>query len=48
MSTVATERAIGRTARPEEIAAMVRHLRLPEGAYMTGQIIHVNGGMFMA
>src|SRR3546814_7867024 len=36
-----------RFGRPEEIAAMVRHLCLPDGAYITGQTIHVNGGLFM-
>ena len=33
---------------PDEIAAMVRHLCLPGGAYITGQTIHVNGGMYLA
>ncbi len=37
----------GRLGRPEEIAAMVRHLCLPDAAYITGQTIHVNGGMFL-
>ena len=27
---------------------MVRHLCLPGGAYITGQTIHVNGGMYLA
>src|SRR5690606_2176650 len=36
-----------RFGRPEEIAAMVRHLCLPEGSYITGQTIHVNGGVWM-
>jgi len=48
MSTVTTERAIARKALPEEIAAMVCHLCLPEGRYVTGQTIHVNGGMLFA
>jgi alkylation response protein AidB-like acyl-CoA dehydrogenase len=30
----------------EEIAAMVRFLVGPEGRYITGQTIHVNGGLF--
>lgn len=37
---------LGRQGRPEEIAAMVRFLAGPEGRYVTGQTIHVNGGMF--
>ncbi len=38
----------GRQGRPEEIAAMVRFLAGPEGRYITGQTIHVNGGMFLS
>jgi len=36
-----------RKATPDEIAAMVRMLVGPEGAYVTGQTIHVNGGAFL-
>jgi 3-oxoacyl-[acyl-carrier protein] reductase len=38
---------IGRRGEPEEIAAMVRMLSGPDGRYVTGQSIHVNGGGFM-
>jgi len=38
----------GRMGKPEEIAAMVRHLCRPEAAYITGQTIHVNGGLYLA
>jgi len=38
---------LGRQGRAEEIAAMVRFLTGPEGRYVTGQTIHVNGGMAM-
>ena len=31
----------------EEIAAMVRLLVGPEGSFITGQTIHVNGGEFL-
>jgi len=48
ISSVATGRPIGRKALPDEIAAMVRYLCKEEGAYITGQTIHVNGGMYMA
>lgn len=48
MSSVTTERPIQRKAAPEEIAAMVCHLCLPAGRYVTGQTIHVNGGMLFA
>ena len=47
-STVTTDRPMARKARPEEIAATVRHLCMPEGRYVTGQTIHVNGGMLFA
>ncbi|HEY1300326.1 MAG TPA: SDR family oxidoreductase [Stellaceae bacterium] len=37
---------LGRQGKPAEIAAMVRFLVGPEGRYITGQTIHVNGGLF--
>jgi 3-oxoacyl-[acyl-carrier protein] reductase len=37
---------LGRQGQPEEIAAMVRFLAGPEGRYITGQTIHVNGGLY--
>jgi 3-oxoacyl-[acyl-carrier protein] reductase len=42
------DRPIKRLGRMDEIAAMVRHLCRPEGAYITGQCLHVNGGMYLA
>jgi 3-oxoacyl-[acyl-carrier protein] reductase len=39
---------LGRMGRAEEIAAIVRQLCLPDGAYVTGQTIHVNGGVFLS
>jgi 3-oxoacyl-[acyl-carrier protein] reductase len=36
-----------RKASVEEIAAVVRLLAGPEGGYVTGQTIHVNGGAFL-
>jgi 3-oxoacyl-[acyl-carrier protein] reductase len=38
---------LGRRGTVEEIAAMVRLLAGPEGAYITGQTIHVNGGVYL-
>jgi len=38
----------GRRGRPEEIAALVRFLSGPDARYITGQTIHVNGGLFMS
>jgi len=38
---------LGRTGRPEEIAAAVVYLASDEAAYITGQALRVNGGMYM-
>ncbi|MBI4823141.1 MAG: 3-oxoacyl-[acyl-carrier-protein] reductase [Nitrospirae bacterium] len=37
----------GRFGSPEEVAHAVGFLVSPEAGYITGQVIHVNGGMFM-
>jgi 3-oxoacyl-[acyl-carrier protein] reductase len=38
---------LGRIGRPEEVAAAVRFLCSDEAAYITGNVIDVNGGMYM-
>jgi 3-oxoacyl-[acyl-carrier protein] reductase len=38
---------VGRMGKPEEIAAAVVYLSSQEAAYVTGETIHVNGGMAM-
>jgi 3-oxoacyl-[acyl-carrier protein] reductase len=38
---------VGHRGEPDDVAAMVRLLAGPNGRYVTGQTIHVNGGGYM-
>jgi 3-oxoacyl-[acyl-carrier protein] reductase len=38
---------LGIQGSPEDVAEMVRHLAGPHGRYITGQTVHVNGGIYL-
>lgn len=38
---------LGRLGKPEEVAKMVLFLATDDASYMTGQTLHVDGGMYM-
>jgi 3-oxoacyl-[acyl-carrier protein] reductase len=46
--TLASQIPLGRLGSADEVAAAVVFLASPAAAYITGETIHVNGGMFMA
>jgi len=39
---------LGRLGQPEEIAALVNYLSSDAAGYITGETIHINGGLYMA
>jgi 3-oxoacyl-[acyl-carrier protein] reductase len=38
---------LGRLGTPQDVAAAVAYLASPAGDYVTGAVLHVNGGMYM-
>ena len=47
-AALASQIPLGRLGSAEEVAATVVFLASPAAAYITGETIHVNGGMYMA
>lgn len=45
--TLISQIPMGRLGIPEDVANVVKFLASDEAAYITGQVIHVNGGMYM-
>ncbi len=44
---LAAQIPLGQLGRPSDVAHAVAYLASPQAAYVTGQELHVNGGMFM-
>ena len=38
---------LGRFGKPDEVAHLASFLCSEEASYITGQIIHINGGLYM-
>jgi 3-oxoacyl-[acyl-carrier protein] reductase len=46
-TSLLTQVPLGRLGSPDDIATAVAFLAGPEAAYITGETLHVNGGMYM-
>ncbi len=46
-NALAAQIPLGRLGQPSDVAAAVAYLASPEAGYVTGQELHVNGGMWM-
>jgi NAD(P)-dependent dehydrogenase (short-subunit alcohol dehydrogenase family) len=47
LDVVKAQTPVGRLGLPEEVAAAILFLALPTSSYVTGQVLAVNGGMYM-
>lgn len=47
-SVMLAQIALGRLGSPQDVAEVVSFLASPAAAYVTGETLHVNGGMYMA
>lgn len=47
-SSLATQIPLGRLGQPQDIAAAVCFLASPAAGWITGETLHVNGGMYMS
>lgn len=45
--TLLTQIPLARLGKPEDIAQVVKFIASDEASYMTGQVFHVDGGMYM-
>ncbi|MBK9130739.1 MAG: 3-oxoacyl-ACP reductase FabG [Gammaproteobacteria bacterium] len=46
--TLLAQIPLGRLGRPEDIGAAVAFLASPAASYITGETLHINGGMYMS
>jgi 3-oxoacyl-[acyl-carrier protein] reductase len=46
-NSLQTQIPLGHLGQPADIAHAVVYLASPQAAYVTGQELHVNGGMYM-
>ena len=47
-NSIASQIPLLRLGRPEEVAGLIAFLASEEASYITGQIVHINGGLYMA
>lgn len=47
LEAVRAQTPVGRLGKPEEVAEAVRFLAGPLASYITGEVLNVNGGMYM-